>query len=215
MNEQANWDLLFKEYRRIIKDRHFILFLRNFRFSHPKDHKILDVGCGDGGMMAFLIRSGYTCVQGLEPAFNLYNPSPYKHQIINESILDISKIRETYDVITLKGVLHHLKNVEEYKTALLNISNLLNVNGKVYCLEPWPTWFRPLATFALKSPLRYISQETIVLNRIHREEEKDINTWLKNCEETISFFKSLFVVEYESTDSIYKYICGKKISHRQ
>jgi 2-polyprenyl-3-methyl-5-hydroxy-6-metoxy-1,4-benzoquinol methylase len=100
-----------------------------------KDSSIIDIGCGNGGLLLELKKLGYTNLSGLDPSpvcvKNIQDKGIEAHLggIINGE----SSLSKKYDVVIFSHVFEHLVDL---KTAVHNIYNLLTTNGLVYVETP-------------------------------------------------------------------------------
>ena len=96
------------------------------------DHsiKILEIGCATGRLLRVLKDSGYSRVQGVDPAPSAAEIGlrQYGIQIMTSSIFDLNLAPCSYDLVILIGVLEH---VSDLGRAVLGINDLLKSGGKV------------------------------------------------------------------------------------
>lgn len=98
----------------------------------PINSKILDVGVGTGRHASILESYGYS-VDGLDLNKEMLDiaSTRLKGCLYNQNILNVN-INKKYDVIiSMFAVINHLNNKSELETALKNMKNLLNENGKI------------------------------------------------------------------------------------
>lgn len=105
-------------------------FIKNFV---DKNSKILDIGCGNGGLLNELKEEGYSNLSGLDPSNVCV--SNIKSNEINAFHGTIFKnnIKEKFDCIILTHVLEHIKDLKE---AVNIIESLLNDEGILYIESP-------------------------------------------------------------------------------
>jgi len=105
-------------------------FLYDYLTGKSKKLKILDVGCGTGSIMLFLLKKHYRHIIGLE-----YNEEAYKNivkshpqlKIVNGTAEDLSRFKdETFDLVYCSHVLEHLPNPT---TAVEEARKVLKKNG--------------------------------------------------------------------------------------
>lgn len=104
----------------------------------PLNARIVDIGCGNGGLLSALKKIGFANLAGFDPSsvcvdhvrangFNAFNISlPLKDYHYNES---------SYDLIVLSHVLEHIFDVS---AVLVSLIPLLTVGGKLYIEVPDP-----------------------------------------------------------------------------
>jgi SAM-dependent methyltransferase len=95
-----------------------------------KDKKVLDVGCGSGDVAIGISELGAKSVLGIDysdEAIKLAIEKNNRDNVIFE-VSDYENINETYDVITLVGVLEHIENPFD---AVKKLHLLLNEDGKL------------------------------------------------------------------------------------
>jgi SAM-dependent methyltransferase len=103
-----------------------------------KNTSILDIGCGNGGLLSELRKLGYNNITGLDPS-----PTCVQN-MIDQGINGIcgglfddnfknQKFDNKYDLVILTHVFEHIYDL---KNAVRNISSYLNDNGIVYIETP-------------------------------------------------------------------------------
>ena len=137
-------------------------------FGCPSGLKILDVGCGTGiDAKKFQTASKYV---GLDPNPDYIATAKKMYgnfgQFYNVSVSQIESLKlEQFDVIMMKGVIHHLKD-DEIHNSLRIVSKLLSSTGKFISIDPvYIQRQRPLARFLVsldrgtnvQSTKRYLS----------------------------------------------------------
>ncbi len=83
------------------------------KFQENKQIKILDAGCGTGGLMSFLIKNGYSNIQGFD--YSQDAVSFCKERNLNVQKIDITNFNsdfedEIFDVIVNDDVLYQFEN---------------------------------------------------------------------------------------------------------
>ncbi|WP_181391797.1 class I SAM-dependent methyltransferase [Methanospirillum lacunae] len=101
----------------------------------PSTSKILDIGCGKGGLLINLKNQGYTNLYALEllPQFVDYLNHNYGINTIQGSFQQISLFSTKFDVIIASNVLEHIFDLN---LALQYISQNLGEEGIVYLEVP-------------------------------------------------------------------------------
>lgn len=101
------------------------------RFGENKEIKILDVGCGTGGLLLFLSKCGYSDIRGIDYSdsaiFFCQQRGVNVHKMRTDRIRDIFPVEE-FDVIVCNDVLYSLEN-QEITDTLKSISSCLKSSG--------------------------------------------------------------------------------------
>jgi SAM-dependent methyltransferase len=105
----------------------------------PKDRnaRILDIGCGHGGMLSALARAGYANAEGVEideEAVSFCRRNGLKISsldLLSSEALTLGK----FDLIIMNHVLEHFPK-DKIVEALRQIKNLLNPGGELYIAVP-------------------------------------------------------------------------------
>jgi 2-polyprenyl-3-methyl-5-hydroxy-6-metoxy-1,4-benzoquinol methylase len=102
--------------------------------------KILDIGCGNGGLLSALSRLGYQNLTGMDPSatsteyiVNNLHFSAIQGGIFTSDLFDVTSEEEKYDCIILSHVMEHIYDL---KQSIRNIARLLKQNGFVYVEVP-------------------------------------------------------------------------------
>lgn len=97
------------------------------RFGQNKNIRILDAGCGTGGLMSFLIQNGYTNIEGFdysEDAVSFCKERKLKVQHIDVTNFDSEFIDASFDVIINDDVLYQFEDAVIIK-AIQNLEKKL------------------------------------------------------------------------------------------
>lgn len=112
--------------------------------GHPKDVKILDVGCGDGVMMNWFKQNGFTNVTGCDLDINKVKftaeMTGYKTCYADLHFLSDSFTDETFDIIIASHCLEHCCYPDK---VVKHCYNLLNDDGEFFVTLPYPEDFDP------------------------------------------------------------------------
>ena len=138
-----------------------------------KSKTVLDVGCGTG-FFAFSAAKRGACVLGIdfsEEAIEIAN-SQYLHKNLKFKSIDVSKIKEKFDVIVSNGTLEHMD--DPLKTLKL-FKKHLNPNGKIIITSP--NWTNPRGYVLLT--LLYLFKAPITLVDLHYFTPVDFQNFAK------------------------------------
>ncbi len=108
-----------------------ILVEIQLKFASKNDISILDIGCGTGGLLSFLLQHNYTNLQGIDYSEHSIHFSKLRNLDVQK--LNIEKLQtafptQKFDVIICNDVFYCLDKIQVI-TALHNIETLLNPNG--------------------------------------------------------------------------------------
>lgn len=140
--------------------------------------RVLDMGCGDGTYTVEFAFYGALSVLGLDPAEQAVQAARARASAmgldkqVKFATADIYDLRpfflnDSFDVIVLRGVLHHLENPE------LAIKTISNFNGYIILLEPNGL-----------NPILKILEKTSHYHIEHEERSflpKTIYNWFEKC----------------------------------
>ncbi|MEG1718449.1 MAG: class I SAM-dependent methyltransferase, partial [Bacteroidales bacterium] len=102
-----------------------------------KDAKILDIGCGNGGILIALKQKGFTNLMGLDPSRNCVKTMREKGvEAVQGNLFsnDLKEtLKETFDFIILSHVFEHICDLAAGVEVL---QSLLNEKGRVYIETP-------------------------------------------------------------------------------
>jgi len=143
------------------------LTLKKIRqFSFPADARILDAGCGTGGMLAYLQQNGYFNISGFDFSPDAIEFSG-KHAGVKVQLLDILHSDKVYDansfdVIISNDILCLLKNNDD-KTAFNKLISILRPGGVLLINLPAGKWFAGTHDIAVGITKRYSKKQLIKL----------------------------------------------------
>ena len=111
--------------------------------------KVLDIGCGDGGVMGALLERGCraTGIELDKHKFQFSTENLARHletglaNLININIYEeaaLSSLREQFDLIVLKDVIEHIPNQEKF---IPYIKQFLKPGGRIFF--GFPPWYMP------------------------------------------------------------------------
>lgn len=134
------------EIQKEVTKQYIVPFLSN-HLEIESNLRILEIGCGEGGVLDALSGSSNYCV-GIElSSSRVQHANEFLHdkidqgriRIINKNIFDediMSVLGEPFDLILLKDVIEHLSDKKLFFKCLKN--DLLKQNGKVFfAFPPW------------------------------------------------------------------------------
>ena len=101
------------------------------KFVENKQIKILDAGCGTGGLMSFLIKNGYQNIQGFDYSNDAVSFCKERNLAVQQiDITDFDNVfeKETFDVIINDDVLYQFDNLT-IKKILLTFQDKLKSDG--------------------------------------------------------------------------------------
>lgn len=173
--DASRWEKAYLKTRRSLsKRKKRILF-----FNIPIQHKILDLGCGDGLDLHCFSQLGYKNIIGIDKSENLV-PNLCNFHIINEDFFRAKLPHNFFDTVYCNSTLHHFNNI----TKSLDIISIILKNNGLFCLiEPRICILRKLIDIITFSPFANI----IPLLR-HRKvtltnEYYLYSKWLRNIKE--------------------------------
>jgi len=118
-------------------NRRLILYeLDFFNLVKDKKSKILDIGCGFGYFLKFLFKKNYKNIIGIDPDKNLLKTIPKKIKTYSYYGNKTKFRNNSFDVIFIYMVLHHLHNDKKYYETVNEIHRILKPNGLVFITEP-------------------------------------------------------------------------------
>lgn len=138
-----------------------------------KSKKILDVGCGTGNF-AFNIAKKGGHILGIDYSDEAISiaQTKYFHNNLEFKKLDVSEIKEKFDIIVSNGTLEHMD--EPLKTLRL-FKKHLNSNGSIIITSP--NWTNPRGYILLT--LMYLFKSPITLADIHYFTPVDFENFAK------------------------------------
>jgi cyclopropane fatty-acyl-phospholipid synthase-like methyltransferase len=164
--------------------------------TSPSKPRILDVGCGEGGVLVAFKRWDCDCVGVDTDESRILNGRKWHNiPLIHKDIFECTEeeLGGKFDLIILKDVIEH---VGRKTTLLLYLSTLLNKKGKIFvAFPPWQMPFgghqQMCSHWVCKLPYvhllpRYI-YETLLMNDPERDQLLDI----RDCRLSIEEFETI------------------------
>jgi SAM-dependent methyltransferase len=98
-------------------------------------HRLLDVGCATGGLLAEFKRRGFSNLLGLDPSSSCTRITEQLYGIASRSlsISALDQLGDRFDAIFLTGVLEHLRDVD---SSLNKVKACLRPGGLIYFEVP-------------------------------------------------------------------------------
>ena len=210
--QTADWNDLWLKYHDINekKVRNFFRIFNLDRLSTST--KILDVGCGSGETLRTLKRHGFTELKGIEPETSLFEHNNPDNLIMQGNSLDMSNIKERYDVILMFGVLHHLHTFEEMQRCLQNIKRTLVPGGMLYSVEQWKNIVRSVAMKLVRdTPVGKLHPMLRIERELLRLERKELDYWLQVEDSVTKYGQEIGLkVLFHKKDLRYRYLIFEK-----
>lgn len=104
----------------------------NFSKSFNKESKILDLGCGNGKNMQYLLRNGHSNVIGCDISTSFVEICKKKRlNVIEANIMNLPYEDNTFDYIICIAVLHHLETEEDRLKGISEMMRILKPDGKI------------------------------------------------------------------------------------
>ena len=93
---------------------------------------VLDIGCGTGNFLNFCKEKKWG-TRGVEPNDMARNKAISNYRLTIDSSIDLNKITERFNVITMWHVLEHVTDLNK---TLVNLNHLIKENGKIIVAVP-------------------------------------------------------------------------------
>lgn len=182
------WSIQYQIYRDNFGDNDENRFYNVFnKYFLNKNSSIIDIGCGRGDLINFLINKGFTNIIGVDINKDLWVYPKYRHLLYTQDIKDMNIINNA-DIIICQAILHHLPLNTTLKF-IGQCKDILNNNGVILLSEPNNTFITKVLFYCLFTPLRYISKYTYYMSKIHKYEYEEWQKWFKNKDIILNKFK--------------------------
>jgi ubiquinone/menaquinone biosynthesis C-methylase UbiE len=199
-----DWENTYLGLERIVTNpKKFTKVLKSWNL--PKDAKILDLCCGNGGSLRVFTGSEYHNLFGLDISFNLLSRVKASVPLILGDANNCPIKNSTFDVIIIHKALHHFL---DHAPLLTEIKRILKPEGYFCFIEPRKTWFRTLYHVILFSPFIEIFPPLISMrNAALIEEGETYFHWLNNSDKFFTMLENSFDFTTESRkEDLFHYI---------
>lgn len=136
---------------------HYLVYSKIIKYKQDKHIKILDAGCGTGGLMLFLQSKGFNNIFGVELSDLACNICKERNlNVIKSNITDIHNDFQfnNTDIIICNDILYFL-NKNEQKNIIQNLGNILNKDGLIIINLPAFKSFRGIHDLSVSISERF------------------------------------------------------------
>jgi ubiquinone/menaquinone biosynthesis C-methylase UbiE len=172
----------------------------------PKTSVILDVGCGNGDLLRFLSKMGYTNVIGVEPDSDLFIGGP----VLKGKASDIPFSNLHFDAIICMSSLHHVETTEELKKSFKEIHRVLKRGGILAYCEPSDTFMRKILMKLIMSPLGNLTKFSREKRKQVSEEIDTLNWWLEIERQIPDMLEGFEIIKIKR-EALKTYLVARKI----
>ncbi len=139
-----------------------------------KGKRVLDIGCGTGELAYLIAKKGVKEVLGVDYSNEAIAiaQETYQQKNLRYECVDVSSIKDSFDVITLVGVLEH---IDEPFVLLKKLKALLKPKGSI--IVTCPNWSNPRGYILLA--LKHLFDAKITLADIHYFTPVEFQVWAK------------------------------------
>ncbi len=166
-----------------------------------KGKRVLDLGCGSGGLTVALAESGADCLgidhnaQLIAEAEKMAATRGATARFLVADVIQMDNFEETFDLVILSEVVEHLVNWSNVEALLGWCREHLANNGKVYV--SFPPWLNPFAGHQAGWPgVRYISWYHLLPDSLKRLLVP------KHAQQYLAFFQELDRLTIRGFESI-------------
>ena len=184
--------------------------LKFFEITKDKNSSILDFGCGFGYILNYFYSRGYRNLYGVDPDKEFLKRVPKQ---IKTSLQFGEKTNfedNSFDVVFVYCVLHHLEKDKNYFEAIDEIMRVLKPKGYLFICEPGH--YRSFIIMAyITKILSFFSKFFKSYNSLLDEEKIIVHYFIKNHYKVIDRLREKKIKEIENTYKYEKwlYVCQK------
>lgn len=158
--------------------------------TDDKDSKIIDVGCGNGRNMMYLIKNECSHVEGCDVSDEFVSICTSKSlKVQQENILHLSYADNTFDNVICVAVIHHLSTVEHRLQAIRELTRIVKPGGTIL-IQVWAFEQKYSKTVYCEKDVmigwnmkRYNFDSDIILNRYyHLFEDHELDELCAKCD---------------------------------
>ena len=184
--------------------------LKFFEIIKNKDSKILDFGCGFGYFLNYFYNKGYKNIHGIDPDEQLLKKVPNKIETSLQFGQKTNLDDNSFDVVFIYCVLHHIGKDKEYFEAIDEIIRILKPKGYLFICEPGRYRTFLVMEYVVKM-LSFFSKLFKSYNEILDEEKVLVHHFLKNHYKIVDKLREKKIKEVINTYKFEKwfYVCQK------
>lgn len=146
---------------------------------HDKESRILDVGCGSGKFLISLMENGFRNLSGIDPERELTRNIPSQIKIVNCPAEQILFDDNSFDIVFIYGVLHHLKGKDAWFKSFNEINRVLKHGGYLFIIEPCSRFVYKALELSLKV-FGFASDPIRMLGEMIKEESRELYDFMDN-----------------------------------
>ena len=184
--------------------------LKIFKIVNNKNASILDFGCGFGYFLNYFYSRGYRNLYGVDPDKELLKRVPKQIKTSVQFGEKISFEDNSFDVVWVYCVFHHLEKDTNYFEAVDEIMRVLKPNGYLFICEPGHYRSFVIMEYITKI-LSFFSKFFKSYKLILEEEKVIVRYFIKNHHKVIDRLREKKINEIENTYIYEKwlYVCQK------
>ena len=184
--------------------------LKFFEIVNNKNSSILDFGCGFGYFLNYFYNKGYRNLYGIDPDKELLKQVPSQIKTSHQFGQKTNFEDNSFDVVFVYCVLHHLEKDKNYFEAIDEIMRILKPKGYLFICEPGH--YRSFVimeyiTKVLSLFLKFFKSFKAILD----EEKTIVRYFIRNHYKVIDKIRNKKIKEIENTYKYEKwlYVCQK------